>query len=180
MRQAGCVVSCNIAIAISKGIVLANDQTLFKGNDVSLNIDFLWCQSIFQRIGFTNRRATVAKEPVFPGFLDEMGFSFHRAIKEVVDAYDIPDDLMINVDQTPLPFILLSKYTMDKKNEKLLPLANSDDYLEVTGTFSITLSGIFLPMKIIHQGQTDCFHAKFKFPKEFNITHIVNRWSNEE
>ena len=83
---------------------------------------------------------------MFPGFLDEMGFSFHRAIKEVVDAYDIPDDLMINVDQTPLPFILLSKYTMDKKNEKLLPLANSYDYLEVTGTFSITLSGIFLPM----------------------------------
>ena len=78
-----------------------------------------------------------------PSFLKEMGFSFHWAIKEVVDAYDIPSDLVTNIDQTPLPFILLSKYTMDKKNEKLVPIANSADYRQVTGTFSITLSGIF-------------------------------------
>ena len=70
-----------------------------------------------------------------PGFLKEMGFSFHRVIKEVVDAYNIPDDLVINTDQAPLPFILLSKYTMDKKNEKFVPIANSTDYRQVTGNF---------------------------------------------
>ena len=119
MRQAGCVVNCNIAVAIGKEIVLANDQTLLKENGGSSNLDFSWCQSIFRRIGFTKRQATSAKQPVSPGFLKEMGFSFHRAIKEIVDAYDIPDDLVINIEQTPLPFIFLSKYTMDKKNEKL-------------------------------------------------------------
>ena len=76
-----------------------------------------------------------------------MGFSFHRAIKEVADACDIPDDLVINIDQKLLPFVLLSKYTMDKKNGKLVPITNSADYRQVTGTFSITLSGIFLPCK---------------------------------
>ena len=164
MRQAGCVVSCNIAIAISKGIVLANDQTLFKGNGVSLNIDFLWCQSIFQRIGFTNRRATVAKEPVFPGFLDEMGFSFHTAIKEVVDAYDIPDDLMININPTPPPFILLNKCTMDKKNENLVPVTNSADFRQVTGTFSQLPIPVFFfsPIQIIYQRQTDHYHPIFQ------------------
>ena len=60
-----------------------------------------------------------------PGFQKEMGFSFHWDIKEVADAYDIPDNLVINIDQTPLPFILLSKYEMDKKNEKLAPIAYS-------------------------------------------------------
>ena len=109
-----------------------------------------------------------------------MGFSFHRAIKEVVDAYDIPDDLVVNIDQTTLPFILLSKYTMDKKNEKLVPIANSADYRQVTGTFSITVSSIFSPMQIIYKGQTDRCYPKFKFPEEFNIRHSVNHWSNEE
>ena len=47
--------------------------------------------------------------------------------------------------------ILLSKYMMDKNNEKLEPIANSADYRQVTGTFSITLSDIFLPMQIIYQ-----------------------------
>ena len=108
-----------------------------------------------------------------------MCFSFHWAIKEVVDAYDILDDLVININQTPLPFILLSKYTIDNMNENVRPIANSGDYRQVTET-SITLSGIFLPMQIFCQGQTDCCHPKFKFPEEFNITHCVNHWSNEE
>ena len=77
MRQAGCAVNYNIAIAIGKGIVLANDRTLLKENGGSLNLDFSWCQSIFRRIGFTKRRATTAKQPVSPGFLKDMGFSFH-------------------------------------------------------------------------------------------------------
>ena len=55
MRQAGSVVNCNIAIAIGEGIDLANDGTLLKENNGSLNLDFSWCQSIFRRIGFTKR-----------------------------------------------------------------------------------------------------------------------------
>ena len=54
-----------------------------------------------------------------------MCFSFHWAIKEVVDAYDILDDLVININQTPLPFILPSKYTIDNMNENVRPIANS-------------------------------------------------------
>lgn len=180
MRKSGCAVNYNIAIAIGKGIVLANDRSLLKENGGQINLDFSWCQSIFRRIGFTKRRATTAKQPVSPGFLKEMGFSFHRSIKELVDAHDIPDDLVINIDQTPLPFILLSKYTMDKKNEKLVPIANSADYRQVTGTFSISLSGVFLPMQIIYQGKTARCHPTFDFPEEFNITHSINHWSNEE
>ena len=99
-----------------------------------------------------------------------MGFYFHRAIKEVVDAYDIPDDLVMNIEQTALLFTLLSKYTMYRKNEKLVPIANPADYRQVTGTFSITLSGIFLLMQIIYQGQTDRCHPNFKFAEDFIIT----------
>ena len=101
-------------------------------------------------------------------------------VEEVVDAYAIPDDLVININQTPLSFILVSKYTMDKKNEKVVPIANSADYRQVTGTFSITLSGIFLPVQIIYQGLSESCHPKFKFPEEFSIRHSVNHWPNEE
>ena len=69
---------------------------------------------------------------------------------------------------------------MDKKNEKLVPIANSAEYRQVTGTFSITLSGDFLPLQIIYQGKTVRCYPKFNFPEEFNITHTLNQWSNEE
>ena len=41
MKQAGCVVNYNIAIAIGKGFVLANDRTLSKENGGSLNLVFI-------------------------------------------------------------------------------------------------------------------------------------------
>ena len=47
MREAGCVVIYNISNTIGKGIALANDQTLLKQNGGSLNLDFVWFQSMF-------------------------------------------------------------------------------------------------------------------------------------
>ena len=133
-------------MAIGKWIVLANDRTLVKENGGSLNLDFSWCQSIFRKIGFTKRQVTTAKQPVSPDSLKEMGFFFHRAIKEFIDGYNIPDDLLININQTPLPFIILSKYSTDKKNLKLVPIANSADYRNLLNYPFWYL----LPMQIIY------------------------------
>ena len=128
---------------------------------VSINFSKNW---LYQKTSSNSKAAC------FSQFSERDGFPFHWAVKKVVDAYDIPDDLVINIDEIPLPFILLSKYTMDKKNEKLVSIANSAGYCQITVTFSISLSGIFLPMQIIYQGQTDCRHSEFKFPEEFNST----------
>ena len=61
-----------------------------------------------------------------------------------------------------------------------MPLANSADYSQVAGTFSITLFDIFLPMQTVYQGQTDRCNPKSKFPEGFNITQSVNHCCNEE
>ena len=53
---------------------------------------FYGVKQFFRRIDFTKRQAATAKQPMFPSFWKEMGFCFHQAIKELVDAYDIPDD----------------------------------------------------------------------------------------
>ena len=134
------------------------------GGSLKLNVNFSWCQSIFRGIGFTKRRTTTARQSVSSGFLKEMRFSFDLAIKEVVDAYDIPDDLMININPTPPPFILLNKCTMDKKNENLVPVTNSADFRQVTGTFSQLPIPVFFfsPIQIIYQRQTDHYHPIFQ------------------
>ena len=60
-----------------------------------------------------------------------------------------------------------------------MPISDSADYRQITGTFSVTASGKFLPIQLIYQGKTDRCHPKFKFPKEFHVTHTENHWSNE-
>ena len=52
------------------------------------------------------RMYTTCKQPVTPGFLKEVDFTFYRAIDDTVKAYAIPPELILNMDQTPLPFFL--------------------------------------------------------------------------
>ena len=102
MRAAGCVVNYSIAIS---------DRSLLKENEGILEFHQTWCQSIFRRLIFSKcraTRATTSKQPVSRGFLKEIRFTFHRSIKEVVNTYDVYD-LIINIDQTSLPFVHISK-----------------------------------------------------------------------
>ena len=87
IRQAESVVNCNIAvaIAIAKGIVLANDRNLLK-NGGRLNLDLKAKQS--------NSKAVCVWR-----FSEIDGFLYSSVIKEVIDAYDIPVDLVINIDE---------------------------------------------------------------------------------
>ena len=65
-----------------------------------------------------------ASEPIVaPGLIQEVGFSFVKEISQVVQAHNIPPKLII--DQASLPFVLLDKYTMNKKMVKVTcrPLA---------------------------------------------------------
>lgn len=180
MQSSGAAMSYNILIGIAKGVVGANDRTLLKENGGKIEFSMTWAQSIFKRIGFVKRKATTAKVPIAPGFVKEIGMTFYQSIKRIVDAYDIPHDLIINLDQTPLPYCLVNQYTMAKKGAKQVAIAGSADHRQITGTFSVSLSGKFLPMQLIYQGKTARCHPNFPFPPEFNVTHSSNHWSNEE
>lgn len=180
MQNSGAAMSYNILVGIAKGIVCANDRTLLKENGGSIVFTMTWAQSLFKRIGYVKRKATTAKVPISPGFVKEIGFTFYQSLKTIVDTFDIPSDLTINLDQTPLPYCLISQYTMAKKGSKRVAIAGSADHRQITGTFSITLSGLFLPMQLIYQGKTDRCHPSYEFPEGFNVTHTPNHWSNEE
>ena len=80
MHSAGTVVSYDITISIAKGLILANDRTLLKENGRNIDLTTSWARSIHQRLGFVHRKFTTCKQPVSPGFLKEVGFSFYHQI----------------------------------------------------------------------------------------------------
>ena len=87
--------------------------------------------------------------------------------------------VIINIDQTPIPYILISQYSMSPKNSKHVPIQGSADYRQITGTFGVSLSGNFLPIQLIYQGKTNRCHPKYNFPSDFHVTHTENHWANE-
>ena len=58
------------------------------------------------------RLATTSKAPIAPGVLKETKLHFQRKIKQLQSSQEIPDDLILNVDQTPLPYVCSSNPTL--------------------------------------------------------------------
>ena len=62
-----------------------------------------------------------------------------------------------------------------------MPLIGKGKQKQITGTFSCTKSGIFLPIQLIYQGKSDrCHPREIEFPDGCNITHTPNHLSNED
>ena len=180
MQSSGAAMSYHILIGIAKGVVSTNNRSLLKENEGNIEFSMTWTQSIFKRIGYVKRDATTAKVPISPGFVKEIGFTFYQSFRTIVKTFDIPTELIFNLDQTPLPYCAINQYTMARKGSKQVAIAGSADHHQITGTSTITLSGKFLPPQLINQGNAKRCHPSFKFPNEFNATHSPNHWSNEE
>ena len=168
MRDAGAVINFHTVVGLATGIVLANDRTLLKKNGGTAEFAVGWCQSIFKRLNFTRRKSATAKPLIAPGLIKEIGFSFHKEIHELIKWFNIPKELVINIDQTPLPFVLVSSYTIEKKGNQCV---------EITGAFGVCLSGDFLPIQLIYQRKAKCCEPTFPFPREFHVTEY--HWANE-
>ena len=95
--------------------------------------------------------------------------------------HSIPDDLIINFDQTRLPYIVRGNSTLNEKVAKSVPLQGKGKKKQSTGTFAVSMTGDFLPMQLIYEGKTPrCLPKDVEFSKEFDVTFTSNHWSNEE
>ena len=123
-----------------------------------------------------------AKPLISSGLIKETGFSFYKDIHKLVKRFNIPKELVINIDQSPLPFVLVSSDTMEKKgnqNQRVLVFGRTD-YCQITGTFGVTLSGDFLPIQLIYQDKTKQCQPAYPFQREIHVTQTENHWANEK
>ena len=128
------------------------------------------CETISKRLGYVKRKATTAKLLIAPGLIKEIGLTFYNDINEIVHVHAIPAEMIINTNQTPLPFVLISKYTLEKKVvPTFLYQLYTSDYRQTTGIFAISMAGSFLPIQLIYQGKTKLCETKYNFPNEFTL-----------
>ena len=95
-----------------------------------------------------------------------------------MEKYAIPDSLVINFDQTPLKIVQCSNSTLAKKNSKTVTIFGASDKRSITGTFSLTLSGKFLPKQLIYGGKTQQSLPRYQFPTGFSLSVNEKHFSN--
>ena len=174
VRLSGAVISRRMVISIRNGVLKANDPNTLSefGGTITLTED--WARGILRSMDWVKRKATTGKVEASTQFLAAEKFTFQKAISTYVCDHDIPTDLIINLDQTPLSYVSPGKYTFNMKGAKHVPIKGVDDKRQITATFAVSASGDFLPMQLIYVGGTKKCLPKFTFPRSFHVTYTKN------
>ena len=93
---------------------------------------------------------------------------------------DIPENLIINFDQTGLNYVPVTSWTMEEAGARRVEVVAKDDKQQLTAVFAGSLYGNFVPPQLIYEGKRERCHPQFKFPAGWHITNSANHWSNED
>ena len=127
--------SAAVIRAVARGVIIANYISLLLENgDIDLSTD--WLRQVLYRFEnlvqkMISRMAITAKIPVIPALLSETKLYFQRKIKELQAWHEFPEDLIINFDQTPLPYVCTGKrtcHTQSASNVSLVGKAKKVNY----------------------------------------------------
>uniref|UniRef100_A0A1X7UK74 DDE-1 domain-containing protein n=1 Tax=Amphimedon queenslandica TaxID=400682 RepID=A0A1X7UK74_AMPQE len=112
-----------------------------------------WAKCFLKEINFVKRKATT-KGKVSVENIDELERRYLIDIKAAVPIDDIPHDLVLNWDQTGLNYAAMSQWTMEKEVSKRVEVAGINDKRQIIAVFAWSITGNFLPMQFVYQGNT--------------------------
>ena len=88
--------------------------------------------------------------------------------------------MVLNLDQTPVRYVLSGKTTLAKQNTSSVPVSGVSDKQMITAIFTITLDEKFLRVQLIYSGKTRKGILTVKFPREFLLSANLKCHSNEK
>ena len=130
-------------------------------------------------MGMVKRRASTKAKTTVINF-DELKETFLQDIKHSMLMDEIPPELVINLDQTGIHYVLVSSWSMEMEGTKRVEVVGKDDKRQITAIFGILMSGGFLPIQLVYQGKTTKCLPSFDFPPSWDITFSDNHWSNKQ
>lgn len=174
-RSRGGPVNSIIVVSVAKVLIARNPQLNLEQIDLDSSS---WAKSLFKRMGFARRMKTTGKVEIPEGARKEAELSYLHNIVALAEEHEIPPELVMNLDQTPLKYVPVLHHTMAKKGAKSVSIAGSADKRCITGTYIITLSGNFLPIQLIYGGKTAQSLPQYKFPDSFSLSVNPKHFSN--
>ena len=121
----------------------------------------------------TRRMVTTSRPVITQSTWLEVKAKFLHDIVSAVIEHKVPDELTINVDQTPSKYVPAENVTMAEKNSKHIPRKGGNDKRAITVTLAETLSGTILPFQLIYQGKTRRSLPAVKLPAGFSLRVTV-------
>ena len=108
LRGEGGVINTTIVQSIGRGVVLKRNKSLLPKNRGKLELSREWGRSFLNRLNFKKRKTTKGIKHL-PDDFEKVKAEYLERIKKTVKTYDIPDELIINWDQTGMQSKVLKK-----------------------------------------------------------------------
>ena len=161
LRSRGGLITSVIAVSVAKALIARNLHLMLDQIDLDSSS---FAKRLFRRMGFEKHMKTTGKIEIPDGAKKEGQLLYLHDMVSLVDDHSIPDSLILNLDQTKLKYLPIANHTLTKKGPKSIGIAESDDKQCITGTFTVSLKGSFLPMQLIYGGKTNQNLPRFRFP----------------
>ena len=104
------------------------------GKYVNFEVTRSWVRPLYQRMKFSRRAASTSRPVITCSLWNEIKSQFLHGISQKVLFYSIPDELIINADQTPPKFVATDNITMTAKGQKHISRAGPNDKRSTTLT----------------------------------------------
>lgn len=164
IREFGGIVNSQIVISSAKGLLKFHDPDVLQ----TLDLGKTWAESVLC-LGYTKRKGTkVARSK--PEDFEKTKMDYIERIEKCVNEHNIPDDLILNWDQTGVNLIPGGDWTMDAKGSKQVKITGLNDKRQITALLTISKSGELLPPQIIYKGLNSVILSiSFRNPGTFTI-----------
>jgi hypothetical protein len=118
-----------------------------------------------------------------PAEVESEALDFMRFMRQIILSSNRDQHYILNMDQTPVYFLMNAKRTLELIGEKMVHICtSSDDTKRVTVAVTIAADGMVLPMMLIFKGQPGGCIAKMEFAT-YPVTHHyqcqANAWMGE-
>ena len=127
-------------------------------------------------MGYVRRAKTKVQIPEV--VQKEAELILQHKIAKIVEEHQIPNCMILNLDQTPSKVVPSSNTTLPPPGTMSIPVTGSSDKRTITATFTISHDGDFLPTQLIYQGTTVQSLPRFDLPNSFSLSMNPKRFSN--
>ena len=124
LRSRGGFITLVIAVSVAKVLIARNSHLMLDHIDM---VSSSWAKSFFRRMGFKKRMKTTGKIEIPNGAKKGAQLLYSHDIVSLVDDFNIPHSLILNLDQTKLKYIPSTNHTLARKGSKSIGIAGSDD-----------------------------------------------------
>ena len=152
MRTAGGTINKHVIYGIFIALIKA-DMTRY-GGYLDVTVTKGWLQSLYSRMNICRGMVTTSRPIVTSSLWEEVRTQFHNDIASAVLKCNIPDELILNIDQTPSKVVPTENVAMAQTGSKHVSRKGGNDKCGITVTLSETITEKILPFQLIYTGKT--------------------------